>query len=679
MQKKYIYLILFLCTLFGTSSFAQYPAGSPVAKNGQLSVVGTQLTSECGNAVQLKGMSTHGIQWFSDCYNPSSLDALTKDWNIDIIRIAMYVTTAENGYVTDPTGWKAYIDNLVDECGKRGIYCIIDWHIAADGNPNDNISDATEFWTHMSTTHTGKKHVLYEICNEPTVDWPTITTYANKIIPLIRGNDPKTVIIVGTPSYSSRVDQVTKLSGTNLMYTLHFYAGESAHNAYQGYLATALKNGVPVFVTEFGTTNATGDAGENDGNTSSWLGILATDKVSWCNWSFSDKAEGSAALKSGSCEAKTWDNTTSSGTYIKTQLAGDHGFKDCGTNIVPPVVNIITPLNDTSIISGSSITLTATVTSSVGTVTAVKFYNGTTLLGTSTSTSSPYTYTLTTPAVGVYAIKAYATSSQNVTGYSSEVQVFVNVPETPYLGTPWPIPGKIEAENYDVGGNNNAYYDNTAGNTAGKYRTDDVDVEANTNPSGYDVGYTATGEWLKYSVNVVSTGTYNIDFYVASDPTDGSTGKLHLELDGVNITGEVSVASTGSWTTWKTVTASNINITSYGAHIVKVMFDSDNINLDYFQFTATKITGLFSPDGSYGAAENVYPNPSSSSFNLMISEDVKTITVLNIYGESVETIQNLNAGQNATFGSTLTTGTYMVKVQYNNGKTEIYKLVKSNN
>src|SRR5688500_1145089 len=106
-----IMVALIINLLFlSSSSFAQYPAGSPVAINGKLKVVGSQMVNECGKPVQLRGMSTHGPQWFQNCYTTSALDALVKDWGIDIYRIAMYVE--EGGYVNNPSYWKTWIDNM---------------------------------------------------------------------------------------------------------------------------------------------------------------------------------------------------------------------------------------------------------------------------------------------------------------------------------------------------------------------------------------------------------------------------------------------------------------------------------------------------------------------------------------------------------------------------------------
>jgi hypothetical protein len=95
-------------------TFAQAPAGSPVAINGKLKVMGTQMVNECGKPVQLRGMSTHGPQWFEKCYCEEAMDALAYDWGISVFRIAMYFTTADKGYLSNKDKWKNWIDTYVD-------------------------------------------------------------------------------------------------------------------------------------------------------------------------------------------------------------------------------------------------------------------------------------------------------------------------------------------------------------------------------------------------------------------------------------------------------------------------------------------------------------------------------------------------------------------------------------
>ena len=304
--------------LFSTSINAQnYPANSPVALNGKLKVSGTQLVNECGNPIQLRGMSTHGPQWFRNCYSEASLDVLVKDWGISIFRLAMYVE--EQGYITNPSGWRQWIDSYVDYCGQRGIYCLIDWHVLNPGNPNAHKDDAIEFWKYMSQKHGQKAHVLYEICNEPNgVGWSDVKNYATDVVKAIRDNNDNTVIIIGTPTWSQDVDIASsdKVNGTNIMYTLHFYAG-SHRGELRSKAQSALNNNAPIFVTEFGTSHASGDANYSPDETKTWISWLNERKISWVCWSFSDKGEVSATLVPGSCDSRNWSNLSECGQLIK--------------------------------------------------------------------------------------------------------------------------------------------------------------------------------------------------------------------------------------------------------------------------------------------------------------------------------------------------------------------------
>ena len=142
---------------------------------------------------------------------------------------------------------------------------------------------------------------------------------------------------------------------------------------------------------------------------------------------------------------------------------------------------------------------------------------------------------------------------------------------TPYTGTPIALPGTIEFENYDAGGEGVAYHDSTAGNAGGVYRTNRVDIAAAADTGGgYVVGWTTAGEWLKYTVNVTAAGTYTIDVRVASS---GVGGTFHVEVDGVDKTGPLAVPNTGGWQTWTTISKSGVALAS-GQQIVRVVMDT---------------------------------------------------------------------------------------------------------
>jgi beta-glucanase (GH16 family) len=153
--------------------------------------------------------------------------------------------------------------------------------------------------------------------------------------------------------------------------------------------------------------------------------------------------------------------------------------------------------------------------------------------------------------------------------------------QAPFLGNALSIPGKIEAEYYNLGCTTFAYNDNTVGNTGNIFRSDDVDIEATVDAGGgYHVGWTAAGEWLNYHVNIINTGDYDIQFRVASNTNARS---LHLELDGMDITGTVNVPNTGGWQAFKTVLLSSISLTS-GTHQLRLVFDTQDININFINF-----------------------------------------------------------------------------------------------
>ena len=142
---------------------------------------------------------------------------------------------------------------------------------------------------------------------------------------------------------------------------------------------------------------------------------------------------------------------------------------------------------------------------------------------------------------------------------------------TPYGGTPAAVPGTVQIENFDEGGSGVAYLDTTSGNSGGRYRATDVDIDSTTDTgSGYNVGSTRPGEWLEYSVSVASAGTYALEVRVASV---GTGARFHVEIDGVDSTGAIGMPNTGGWQRWQTVTKAGVSL-SAGAHVIRLVFDA---------------------------------------------------------------------------------------------------------
>jgi hypothetical protein len=217
-----------------------------------------------------------------------------------------------------------------------------------------------------------------------------------------------------------------------------------------------------------------------------------------------------------------------------------------------------------------------------------RVYRGTTsgnLVPVALATTSDYTDNDVVNGTTYYYSVTAVDQTFNASASSGQVLATPSAPpQGPFGGTAWAIPGVIEAENYDVGGEGFAYHDLTVGNSGGQYRTeDDVDVEACTDTGGgFNVGWADTGEWLEYTVNVAATGSYNIVVRAAS-ATTGST--FSIQVDGVTVAGPLSVPNTGSWQTWTNVTASGINLTA-GQRVVRVTFDGSAWNFNKMTFSS---------------------------------------------------------------------------------------------
>ena len=164
------------------------------------------------------------------------------------------------------------------------------------------------------------------------------------------------------------------------------------------------------------------------------------------------------------------------------------------------------------------------------------------------------------------------------------------VPPTPYNDVVAKLPGRIEAENYDVGKSGRAYYDNDGANQGKAYREDAVDIvgfgcsdEANTKDcEGYALGYTNSGEWMRYTVNFEEGGEYDVKVNMAT-PSENAGIKIYI--DGKEVTDEIIAKQNpeNDWSTYSMVTAKTSEI-SAGEHVLKVEIVGNNVNVDWIDF-----------------------------------------------------------------------------------------------
>ncbi|MCR4643450.1 MAG: cellulase family glycosylhydrolase [Lachnospiraceae bacterium] len=286
-------------------------SGTPLAVHGALHYDGTVLKDKNGNAFQIKGVSTHGIGWFPQYVNAAAFKSLRDEWGANCIRLAMY-TGEGAGYCTggNKNDLKKLVTNGVQYATDLGMYVIIDWHILSDNDPNTYKAEAKSFFDEMSKKYASYDNVLYEICNEPNggTSWAQIKQYAQDVIPVIRANDKDAIIIVGTPTWSQDVDTASRdpLKGyDNIAYTIHFYAG--THGAgLRSKMQTCLNSGLPVFCSEFGTCDASGNGGNNFNEADAWIKAMDKAGVSYCIWNLSNKNESSALIASSCSKLSGW-------------------------------------------------------------------------------------------------------------------------------------------------------------------------------------------------------------------------------------------------------------------------------------------------------------------------------------------------------------------------------------
>lgn len=278
---------------------------SPLGEHGRLRVENGQLVDQNGEPYQMHGVSTHGLAWFPQYVSEEAFRTLRNNWDADVMRLAMY-SDEYGGYSNggDQKELKKLIDRGVQYASKLGMYVIIDWHVLGEGDPNIHKEDAIAFFDEMSEKYADYGNVIYEICNEPNggVSWKDVKQYAQEVIPVIRANDPYGIILVGTPQWSQLIGDAAAdpIEGyDNIMYTLHFYAATHKEDLRES-LEKALKDGVPVFVSECSICDASGNGGIDEKSASAWMELLDKYEVSFVAWALSNKNE-TAALIDGNC------------------------------------------------------------------------------------------------------------------------------------------------------------------------------------------------------------------------------------------------------------------------------------------------------------------------------------------------------------------------------------------
>ena len=282
-MKKLITILSFALLLSASAA-----AVTPVKNWGQLQVNGNQLCDRSGNPVVLRGVSFGWHNIWPRFYNKKAVKWLVNDWHATIVRASMGIQIEDN-YLENPEFAEKCITAVVDAAIKNGVYVIIDWHAHTM-----HTQEAKAFFSRMAQKYGKYPNVIYELYNEPIDDsWESLKAYAKEIIAEIRKYDPDNIILMGCPHWDQDIHLVAEnpIEGvTNVMYTLHFYAG--THKDYlRDRLEDAVKSGLPVFVSECGGMDASGNGPLDPDEYQKWIDVMERNRVSWVNWSISDKDE----------------------------------------------------------------------------------------------------------------------------------------------------------------------------------------------------------------------------------------------------------------------------------------------------------------------------------------------------------------------------------------------------
>ncbi|MGL1933495.1 MAG: M6 family metalloprotease domain-containing protein [Fibrobacterales bacterium] len=238
-----------------------------------------------------------------------------------------------------------------------------------------------------------------------------------------------------------------------------------------------------------------------------------------------------------------------------------------------PIVAITSPVSGTY--DQQTFSLSAEARDSDGTVVQVDYYiDG---IFYQTSATAPY-WVDWTPSEGTYTIIAYAWDEESAYGASKEITITIG--EQSGIA----LPGRIEAEEYNAGGEGYGYHDLSYGNLGGKYRNDDVDIETTQDiGGGYNVGWTSTGEWLAYDVYVQQSGEFSLTMRMASGTAGNKTAYVYVDNDRV---ATFTLTELRGWQQWRDVTVSGVNVTA-GNHLIYIQMGSSELNINYLDVIPT--------------------------------------------------------------------------------------------
>lgn len=647
-------------------------------------------------------------QWRLNYVNEQTIIDL-KNLGYNSVRVPFHYNMFwQNGALSD-AGF-VYFDRLVSFCKTRKMYILLDMH-AAPGyqNPGDhsdnvdsnssqprtsvkfwdgnNITTAAQVWKHIANRYKNEPIIWgYDLFNEPVPQAGREYEMLSSLIKIrnaIREVDNNHIIVAEGSWWASDMSKIDWSDATtqansgvnsrwdnNLVYQTHHYVGGNAAAIadLNGRVAITNKLNVPLILGEYGEDSPsilrtmTDWAAANIAGAFPWsFKKMSHDKTLWTvnpNAAYSAVVN---AINSGSSNPGSYNGAIDfAKNNIGNGAAGlvwHQDFYDatkpaCTTKAPASLAGTPTSFSTVNLIwqdnasgeDGYRVTRNGTQVASLAANSTS--FNDFGLIG-----ETCYNYVVTTLA---------ACSA------SAEVKVCTpcNGQRSAYTGQAFTVPGTVEAESFDLGCQGLTYSDTTSGNSGGAYRTSDVDISTTVDngQSGYNVGWVAKDEWLEYSVNVQQAGTYSLSYRIATPQT---TGQIQFMV-GVQVLSTTSIASTGDWNTWESVSSTNVTLAA-GNQIIRIKFSGPEVNLNNFTLT---LAGAASSSKASSASSISSISSVSSSKSSVASSSSKPSSVSSVTSSSKSSVvsSSSKSSSSSTVTGTIISGRTYAIISKNSGK-----------
>lgn len=350
MKKLFSTLLLSCAVSFAAGVYdgAKPLRVGPVSAYGALGTNGSKIVSQAtGEQVMLRGMS---LFWSdatgSPYYNSEVIGWAAEKLGIDVFRFAMAIdcynsdgggcqagtaNAVANSYKVNPAGLEAKLDNMVKAAIANDIYIIVDWH-SHRAEHEQNLAE--DFFGRMAQKYANVPNIIWEVYNEPVgTGAGTIASYANSVIKKIRDNGSKNLALVGTPNWSQMGGgSCGTVSQKDVAYVFHFYASSHSLGSFKGNIESCMSGGNAVFISEWGTTEASGKGNINEPASNEWMQYMDQKSIPNCNWSLRHSTVGGESEASAMFNGSTVLNSKAaldkasysiSGTIVKKYLTSN--------------------------------------------------------------------------------------------------------------------------------------------------------------------------------------------------------------------------------------------------------------------------------------------------------------------------------------------------------------------